>query len=283
MTEKTSDDSTPEVNKEEELDDEALFGDIGGLFGDPQNCHGDMQHPFVYVWPKPLDDDDISLYTNPPPGKKEIELSLPDTDSMELMAHHVWEAAIQMSNLIARGVINVKGKRVLELGAGAALPSIISSFCGSKMTVVTDYNESAIVENMKKNLAKHVSLDRDDVGVFGYTWGESPDDVLCCNDDARFDAILLADTLWLGDQHESLLTACDTFLKRDGGTIYLTYQHHNDKAPIFFDLATSDKWGYEIVSSTKIPWGGRTLEEFDEDDGEAYGPVNLRLMRKKNI
>ena len=70
MTEKTSDDSTPEVNKEEELDDEALFGDIGGLFGDPQNCHGDMQHPFVYVWPKPLDDDDISLYTNPPPGKK---------------------------------------------------------------------------------------------------------------------------------------------------------------------------------------------------------------------
>ena len=65
MTEKTSDDSTPEVNKEEELDDEALFGDIGGLFGDPQNCHGDMQHPFVYVWPKPLDDDDISLYTNP--------------------------------------------------------------------------------------------------------------------------------------------------------------------------------------------------------------------------
>ena len=47
-----------------------------------------------------------------------------------------------------------KEKSVLELGAGAALPSIISSFCGAKLTVVTDYNESAIVENMKKNIAK---------------------------------------------------------------------------------------------------------------------------------
>ena len=60
-----------------------------------------------------------------------------------------------------------------------------------------------------------------------------------------------------------------------------SYQHHNDNAPIFFDLATSEKWGYEIISTTEIPWGGRTLDEFDADDLEAYGPVNLRLMRKK--
>ena len=276
MAEKNCQDSD-----KEDLDDEALFGDIGGLFGDPQNCHGDMKHPFVYKWPTPQDGDDVSFYTNPPPGKKEIELSLPDTDAMELMAHHVWEAAIQMSNLIARGVINVKGKTVLELGAGAALPSIISSHCGAKLTVVTDYNESAIVENMKKNISKHVHLERDDVKVLGYTWGEEAGEILSCNNDNHFDIILLADTLWLGDQHESLLTACNTFLNKDGGTIYLTYQHHNDKAPIFFDLATSEQWGYEIVSSSEIPWGGRTLEEFDTDDLEAYGPVNLRLMRKR--
>ena len=52
----------------------------------------------------------LIFYTNPPFGKRDIELSLPDTDSMELMAHHVWEAAIQMSNLIARGIINQKGE-----------------------------------------------------------------------------------------------------------------------------------------------------------------------------
>ena len=43
------------------------------------------------------------------------------------MAHHVWEAAIQLSNLIVNGKIDVKGKYVIELGAGAALPAIVSA------------------------------------------------------------------------------------------------------------------------------------------------------------
>ena len=56
---------TPGLSQARELDDEALFGDIGGLFGDPQNCHGDMTHPFVYEWPLPQDGDDTNFLHQP--------------------------------------------------------------------------------------------------------------------------------------------------------------------------------------------------------------------------
>lgn len=46
----------------------------------------------------------------------------------------------------------VCGKNVLELGAGAGLPSIAAAIWGAKNVVVTDYPDEDMVENMKINV-----------------------------------------------------------------------------------------------------------------------------------
>ena len=47
----------------------------------------------------------------------------------------------------------VQGKSVLELGAGAGLPSLVCSVTGATQVVVTDYPDADLVENLRYNIA----------------------------------------------------------------------------------------------------------------------------------
>lgn len=46
----------------------------------------------------------------------------------------------------------VHGRAVLELGAGAGLPSIAAAIWGAKQVVVTDYPDEDLVENLQMNI-----------------------------------------------------------------------------------------------------------------------------------
>ena len=46
---------------------------------------------------------------------------------------------------------------MLELGAGAGLPSIVCALNGAKIVVVTDYPDSDLVENLRHNMSTCVT------------------------------------------------------------------------------------------------------------------------------
>jgi nicotinamide N-methyltransferase len=46
----------------------------------------------------------------------------------------------------------VKGKTVLELGAGAGLPSLVCALNGASQVVVTDYPDAELIENLRYNI-----------------------------------------------------------------------------------------------------------------------------------
>jgi len=46
----------------------------------------------------------------------------------------------------------VSGKHILELGAGAGLPSLVCALKGAATTVVTDYPDPDLVENLEHNV-----------------------------------------------------------------------------------------------------------------------------------
>lgn len=51
----------------------------------------------------------------------------------------------------------VRGKTVFELGAGAGLPSLVCALNGAEQTVVTDYPDADLIENLQYNI-DHCSL-----------------------------------------------------------------------------------------------------------------------------
>lgn len=178
----------------------------------------------------------------------------------------------------------VESKRILELGAGAALPSLvfiqyfsdtILSFdylcqvccrLGASFVLITDFPDDDIISNIN-DLVKHNSV-YGHCEVCGYIWGDDVKGLLSAgvvsgHGTELYDVIIMAELLW-GDTyslHENILTSACQCLKQDGA-IYVSFakrplectsslkgQHDDDD---FFRLAV--KFGLSIseISCTKM-------------------------------
>jgi predicted nicotinamide N-methyase len=72
-----------------------------------------------------------------------------------LWGHLLWNAGRIVSDYIEQSASRlVEGKFVLEFGAGAGLPSVVSALKGASQVVVTDYPDADLVENLRYNCAQ---------------------------------------------------------------------------------------------------------------------------------
>lgn len=51
------------------------------------------------------------------------------------------------------GESEIRNKNVLELGAGAGLPSLVAAVLGAQKVVVTDYPDADLISNIEHNIA----------------------------------------------------------------------------------------------------------------------------------
>mmetsp|Transcript_16069 Transcript_16069/g.51273 ORF Transcript_16069/g.51273 Transcript_16069/m.51273 type:complete len:326 (+) Transcript_16069:3-980(+) len=264
------------------------FAALDALFGVDRVNHGDPDEPYEWKWSA-----DAAVAGN------DVQLRLAD-GSNHLMAHHVWQSALTLAEEICCRRIEVQDKTVVELGAGAALPSIAARRLGAKAVVASDYPEDSIVANMARNLEENAmpELDRPAKAV-GFGWGTSVDALAAAipseeaADDApaaAFDLIIMADTLWLRDQHHNLLTSCRDLMLQNGTPdvrAILTFMNHDNGQGVaegFFKLA-ENQYELEVVEKRVIAWRRTADGEIDENgyesdssDPETYGPVYLRVL-----
>ena len=79
-----------------------------------------------------------------------------------------WNTARTLSDYLLRHPSLVRGRRVLELGAGAGLPSIVSALAGAERVTITDYPDGELGRNIRWNAACNLAgpaLERVDVRV----------------------------------------------------------------------------------------------------------------------
>ncbi|KAF5346560.1 hypothetical protein D9758_013459 [Tetrapyrgos nigripes] len=188
----------------------------------------------------------ISTYTRR--NGQEIRIRLVGTHP--LWGHYLWNSARCLGDYLD-DTVEVKGKTILELGAGGALPSIIAGMNGAKKVVVTDYPDRELVENMSWNL-REAGLDIDVhrvVEVMGYIWGS---DVKPLRDQVTegFDIIILSDLIFNHSQHDALLKTCE-LAGKDGVEVLVFYTHHRPHLAHrdmgFFEKAKQRGWGCEMV------------------------------------
>jgi predicted nicotinamide N-methyase len=118
-----------------------------------------------------------------------------------------WPSAYELASFLRDEPQWIAGKKVLELGAGSALPSFAIAQAASGM-IVSDHSAEA-VELMEKNIA-HLGLHH--VKAMQLDWNDLPENISA-------DVLLLSDINYDSGQFDPLLQLINRFL--ENGTIVL--------------------------------------------------------------
>nr|XP_020497832.1 protein N-lysine methyltransferase METTL21A [Labrus bergylta]XP_020497835.1 protein N-lysine methyltransferase METTL21A [Labrus bergylta] len=111
----------------------------------------------------------------------------------------VWDAAVVMCMYLELGKVELKGKEVIELGAGTGLVGIVAALMGAKVTI-TDREPALdfLSANVKANLPPE---SQESVFVSELSWGEGLERYPA----GGFDLVLGADIIYLEDTFVPLL------------------------------------------------------------------------------
>jgi nicotinamide N-methyltransferase len=218
---------------------------ISSLFNEPEINIGDLGE----------------VYTITFPNLKEIKVAIAQTspENFSLFAHHIWKASIFLSKIILEDPTLVIGKRVLELGAGCGVPSIVCCNLGANVTT-TDYPDSELIAKLAKNMSDNCTKQ---FRVEGHIWGEKFDADF-------FDVILMADTLWMKEQHPNLYKDLQNLLAPKGKVYGVAGLHSGrENFDAFFQFA--DEFGFKIVEVQPylIPIGNGFCEDLEWTKAES--------------
>lgn len=167
------------------------------------------------------------------------------------------------------------------------MPSLISVLSGSFHTVVTDYNESELIENLEYNIKQNIpEALNDKITVLGHTWGKDIDKVLePIQKRGRdlFDVVIASDIIFNHVCHNELLETCRTCLHPDGVLLVVFTHHRPHKAKedlAFFDLAEAS---YGLYTQKLFEKKGTPMFERDSGCVEMRSTINFLALRKKKI
>lgn len=246
-----------------------------------------------------MDDPEDYYPPSPPPTKQVFNLKSGKPITLHLVgsspteAHHLWNGAKIVSEYFESDPSRVKGKTVLELGAGAGLPSLTAGILGASKVVMTDFTDPDLVANMQKNIDEcdetvepqgHIAKTID---AAGFVWGgdvapllarlPSPSD----GSEPRFDVLILADLLFRHNEHGMLVKTIKEALRKSRDSIaYVFFTSYRpwkrDLDMKFFDLAREAGFEVERVEERKLD---KPLFENDPGDLDVQKTVNGFTVR----
>ncbi|OIR57533.1 MAG: nicotinamide N-methyltransferase [Amphiamblys sp. WSBS2006] len=147
-----------------------------------------------------------------------------------LWGNLLWNGSKKIAALVEKNTIDVRGRSVLELGAGVCLGSVACVLCGAKNVVSTDYPSDCLAKNMERNIRGNVSgeAERSRIAWCGYRWGDSVDGLLGHNGSEKFDVVLMGDLVFNHSEHRRLAWTVKAVLKEDGIAVS-SFSHYRPK------------------------------------------------------
>lgn len=234
-------------------DDEVI--DVG-MFEEPEDFR-----------PPPLQEHFVTYERVVDKSPREITLRL--VGKSPLWGHLLWNAGKFTANYLDEHAEElVKGKRVLELGAAAALPSVICGLNGAAKVVATDYPEPGLLNSIQYNV-EHNLIPEGIMETRGFIWGNDKASIygveqkLVINEEEKFDLIILLDLVFNHTEHLKLLQDCRDLCKKNG-KVFVVFSPHRpkllEKDLEFFE--TAKQYDFKPEKIDLVNW----KPMFEEDD-----------------
>ncbi|KAG2011827.1 hypothetical protein CC2G_011897 [Coprinopsis cinerea AmutBmut pab1-1] len=277
---KGRDEAWPPVSSSRDLDidedvEDILSDSLGSMFGlQPVNV-GSPGSPFTYHY------TGIQGSSNYPPTT--ITLRTPDTQAANwnLHASSIWVSALYLADHIDRLDLpahpyftadpTVSPLRILELGASAGLPGILTAKLFPSVSVtVSDYPDDQLIKALSGNVALN-DVERN-CRTIPHGWGSDVSELL--DGGLGFDVILAADTLWNSEFHPLLVDSIAKALRPcPHARVHLVSGLHTGRYAIQSFLRRVQSAGLAVDSMAEYEAKGTTEREWDveregEDDGE---------------
>lgn len=164
---------------------------------------------------------------------------------------------------------SIRGRSVIELGAGTALPSLLSALLGATRVVLTDYPAPAVITNLADNASRNARAELSPSGavapveVGGHAWGDVSTTPLAKLNRRAFDRVFVCDCLWMPWQHENLLKSVEWFLGEGAGArcwVVAGFHTGREKMRGFFEEERLAGLGLEVESIWERDCDGQERE-----------------------
>lgn len=242
-----------------------------GLFEEPENFRPAPPESHFVEYER------IAGKSNP----SSIKLKLVGTSP--LWGHLLWNAGKFTANYLDEHAEElVTGRRVLELGAAGALPSLVCAVNGASEVVSTDYPDPDLVSHIQYNFDHCEGIPKETkVRVQGYIWGNDPR-ALCYEDaekapkeikeEDKFDLVILSDLVFNHTEHLRLLQTCRDSMKPTATALVVFSPHRPhllEKDLEFFE--TCEQFQLKAEKIALVNW--KPMFEEDEETAEIRSRV----------
>ncbi|KAG1774098.1 putative methyltransferase-domain-containing protein [Suillus placidus] len=214
---------------------------------------------------------------------RQITLQIPDTQASNwsLHASSIWQSSVHIADHIEYLQLDRfsdrKILRVLELGAGAGLPSImIARNTPNAAVVVSDYPDENLICTLSDNIRRNHASER--CRVVPYAWGNDISPLLTPaqqnpEGSALFDIIVAADTLWNPETHVQFIdTLCMCLDHSPDARVHIVAGLHTGRytlqsfmnAVMMHKLQVERVVEREVIDGVQRPWDITRAESEDE-------------------
>lgn len=276
----------PLTDNVETSPEDIMYTSLETLYDFAPVMHSSAGSLFTYTRPASLDSPPEAAH-----APLTISLSTPDTraENWSLHASTIWVASLYIADHLEDLHLNqhdpsstsTRPIRVLELGAGAGLPSILISKSYAHVEVTSsDYPDAELIRTLEDNVKRNQVADR--CRAVPFAWGSDPallapkhdsqfalgeDSPLACG----FDVIVAADTLWNSEAHHLLIdTLSRTLSRTEHARVHLVAGLHTGRYTIQTFLNSAETAGFQIQEAIEreVKGDGRRVWQVERAEGE---------------